>query len=634
VLRLLALLVALTLTLCAPASASASAAPAAPGLETIVQDDRLLLHRPADEVRAHMAQLAALGVDRVRLTAVWSTLTRDADGEARPAFDARDPAAYEQARWAGLDRAVRLAGEAGLGVVMDVGFFGPRWATEGDPPGPRARTNVDPAAFADFTVAVARRYSGAFAPPLTAAAEPEPEPSQDDAFLAGVFGEPPEQDSEPPPARSPDEAGRALPAVDRFILWNEPNHPGLFGPQWREGRPVSPALYATMVRAAYPAAKAARPDAAFLVGNTSSIGGSMMSGVAPLRFVRELACVDARLRPLRTPECGEDFAALPGDGFAHHPYARNEPPDRRIGQADDVAIADVPKLAALLRALVDRGRLAPGLADLHLTEFGYETGLIEGRRAVTEAEQAAWLVWAEAIATRTRGVRSVAQFLLRDQPPAAERVSDSPRRGFGQYFSGLLTAEGRPKQAAAAFVAGLFVQRAGTRSVRVFGRLRLGRADAPQRVVVVERQAGPASAPWRKVARVRAGARDAFDVRARWVRGARWRLRTGDVVSAPVTAAPPSPPAARSALRRAELRGLRVTVRTADPGRLTAVVRRGRRVLARGAREVLKSDRMGLTLRRTAAGRRARRGRATLVLTYAHPDGRVDRHTRRIRLRR
>jgi len=638
--RLLAVLLALALALALPLAAPATAGAA--GLETVVQDDRMLLHRPADEVRAAMAELRGLGVDRVRLTAMWSTLTRDADAEARPAFDARDPAAYEQARWRGLDTAVRLAREAGLGVVVDVGFWGPRWATEGDPPGPRARSNVDPQAFADFTVAVARRYSGSFRVPVTAAVEgaseaaAEPPPSQDDTLIESVFGPPRAlRQAEPAPAATA-APGEPLPAVDRFILWNEPNHPGLLLPQWDGERSVSPDRYRALVRAAYPAAKAVRPDAAFLIGNTSSLGGTEGSaGVSPLRFVRELACVDVRLRPLQTPSC-RGYQPLPGDGFAHHPYARNEPPDRRIGRADDVGISDVGRLVALLRTLAASGRVAPGLRQVHLTEFGYETGAIAGRRRLSEETQAQWLTWAEAIATRA-GVASFAQFLLRDQPPSPVRLSESPARGFGQYYSGLHTVDGRPKLAAQTFRAGLFAQREGTRGVRLFGRLRLG--DGPLDVTVERSVRGR---PWREVARLRVGGRDAFDAAARWARGARYRLtwpgpNGARVAGAAVPAVRPSPPPGAVAVRQARLvrrGGWSVAFRVAEPGRVSAVVRVGRRVLARGARTTVESDPFRVVLRRTAAGRRSRATRAVLEVAFRSADGPVSRARRRVVLRR
>src|SRR4051812_15072274 len=94
-------------------------APAGAALETVLQDDANLIHRPTDDVRRAMREIRALGVDRVRLTANWSVLTRDADAVTPPVgFAADDPAAYEQARWRGLDQAVALAREAGLSVLV------------------------------------------------------------------------------------------------------------------------------------------------------------------------------------------------------------------------------------------------------------------------------------------------------------------------------------------------------------------------------------------------------------------------------------------------------------------------------------------------------------------------------------
>ncbi|MEA2141918.1 MAG: hypothetical protein QOI64_348, partial [Solirubrobacteraceae bacterium] len=43
------------------------------GLETILQDDGLLLYRPQAEVEAAAARMRELGIDRVRITASWSS---------------------------------------------------------------------------------------------------------------------------------------------------------------------------------------------------------------------------------------------------------------------------------------------------------------------------------------------------------------------------------------------------------------------------------------------------------------------------------------------------------------------------------------------------------------------------------
>ncbi|HUR85962.1 MAG TPA: hypothetical protein VMY78_11500 [Solirubrobacteraceae bacterium] len=486
------------------------------GLETILQDDGLMLFRPAAEAQAAAARMKAIGVDRVRITASWSSLTRAPESDHRPEnFDATDPAAYEQSRWRAIDNAVRAVRAAGMEVLIDIGFWAPHWATS-DEPGPRARTNIDPQSYADFAVAVAKRYSGGFAP-AEALAAPPPAPAEDEterqSILQPLIPFPPGNEPPPPPSARAAQAAAAperLPAVDEFVLWNEPNHQALLLPQWQPDgtTPASPGVYRAMVRAAYPAVKAARSKVKVLIGNTSSTGGKRGSGaVPPLEFVRELACVDANLAPRTTPECA-NFTAVPGDGWAHHPYSQNERPSRvsnREKEPGDLRMADLPVLADTLNKLVDTGRLAPANRDIYLTEFGYETTHVQGRPDVSEIQQARWLTWAEYLADRVPTVRSFAQFLLRDQPPAAQRVSASNARAFGEFTTGLLVSSGNDKMAARTFVAGLFAQLQRKHKVLLFGRLRLG---AGPKTVLLQRQ--PLQAPWKTVQRLQIDGRSAF----------------------------------------------------------------------------------------------------------------------------
>jgi len=502
-------LVALAVTLSWPGWASAA-------LETVLQDDANLIHRPTEQVRASMQRIRALGVDRVRLTANWSALTRDGDARLRPkGFDAADPAAYEQARWRGLDQAVALARESGLQVLVDIGFWAPRWATT-DGPGGQARSNVRSAAFADFAVAVAERYSGRFIPAPDATALTPP---QDQTFLEALLGggQPPVVPPPPPPG--------PLDRVEQFALWNEPNHPGLLLPQWlgrgRDARPASPAIYGRMLRAAYPVAKRARPDATFLVGNTSSIGDQGLSAVPPLLFIRELACVNRALRPLQSGACAS-FTQVPGDGWAHHPYNRNLRPDSRSLRAapDDVMVGDLHRLSRLMRRMVEMGRVAPALRRIHLTEFGFETREIGSRPRVSFDDQGRWLTWAEYLSDRVPGVVSFAQFLLRDQPPAPVRVSDSFGRPFGQYYTGLQTTEGVDKPAAKSFTAGLFADRRRDGTDLLWGRLRLG---AGPRDIGIERRRRDGR--WEPLMEFRVDGQETFTRIVRARTAARYRLR-------------------------------------------------------------------------------------------------------------
>jgi hypothetical protein len=508
------------------------------GLETIMQDDGLLLFRPPAEVQAAVARMKALGVDRVRITANWSSLTRDPDSSTKPeGFDAADPGAYEQSRWAALDTAVRAIRAAGLKAAIDIGFWAPHWAAT-DPPGPRARTNIDPQAYADFAVALALRYSGGFTPTPDPPGTPPPAPSADEdivqAFLQPLIPFP-LPDLIPPAATTARtaQAGAAvaatgrLPTVDEFLIYNEPNHQGLLLPQWKPDKtPASPAVYRAMVRASYAAVKAVRKNVKLLIGQTSSTGGVRGAGpVPPLEFLRELACVDARLHPRTTGDCA-GFTTVPGDGWAHHPYSQNERPTRVSDpkkEPGDVRIADLPVLARTLDKLVRMGRLAPADRYIYLTEFGYETGGIPGRPRVSQAMQARWLTWAEYLADRVPNVRSFAQFLLRDQPPAPVRVSSSDKRPFGEYSTGLLLAGGADKMAARTFVAGLFAQLRPKHKVLLYGRLRL----APGRRTILLQRRLPHDG-WRVLARLRIDGRAAFTRTIAHRRGATYRLAYPD----------------------------------------------------------------------------------------------------------
>ena len=521
--RALLLLAVAAIALAAPASAGAERA----ALETILQDDAQLLHGDDEQVRAAFAQVRDFGVDRVRLTAGWSVLTRNADTKERPVFDATDPAAYEQARWAGLDRAVRLAAEHGLTIMIDAGFWAPLWATQ-DAEGPRARTYPDARAFADFALAVARRYDGTFVPPPPRPEEVVVEPSDDEEFLEDVFDpfpeeegpEDPESSTTPPPVQpSP------LPRVDVLSLWNEPNHQAFLQPLWhvREGSkalPASPTVYRAMVEAADPAVKATRPDLKVLIGATSSMGdhtGRGKAGVPPLRFIRDMACVNRKLRPLRAERC-TDFRGVPGDGWTHHPYSMTSTPALPSPPAarDNARMGDLRRMTRLLDRLADSGRIAEGLRHVWLTEYGYESRVYPGRPEYKLEEQAVFLTWAEYLAWRNPRVKTYAQFLLRDLPYSGP---EKPlRRPQGHWESGLLFADGRPKPMADAFRAGLHAERRGD-IVELWARTRSVPEGA---TAVIERRLR--GGRWQRLTSGTIGGRRVVVRRIGYRRGARYRM--------------------------------------------------------------------------------------------------------------
>lgn len=417
----------------------------------MVQDDSELLYASQRRVSAALDLLKRSGVRTVRLTAGWSVLAPRPRARRVPRFDATDPAAYQPEGWRRIDRAVRGARRRGMAVMIDLAFWAPVWATDGDT-SQTPRRGVDPALFGRFAGAVARRYDGGYDPPG---------------------------------------ATRTLPAVRGYTIWNEPNLPDFLRPQWRDPEtervPLSPHRYRQMVKAAYPAVKAAQPDSLVLVGGLAAYG--RRGGVAPLRFLRELACVDARLRPLRRPECAL-FRSVAGDGFAYHPYSTRTPPNQveRSASPDEVPLARLGALASLLDRLASARRIDPRLRDIYLTEYGYETNPPDPGAPFDPPRAARMSSWAEAIAARQPRVRSVAQFLVRDLPGRA----GAQREGrLSDWQSGLTFIDGRPKPLAAAMPAPLHAERGPRGSVRVWGRVRPGEGRRRVRIET----AAPGRAP-------------------------------------------------------------------------------------------------------------------------------------------
>ena len=178
-----------------------------------------------------------------------------------------------------------------------------------------------------------------------------------------------------------------------------------------------------------------------LVGGLASHGRS--NGVPPLEFLRAMACVDRRLRPVATGDCA-DFRPVPGDGFAHHPYSTRTRPDRveRSASRDDVPLARIGRLIGLLDRLAATGRIAPRMRDVYITEYGYESNPPDPGAPYAPDRAARMMAFAEALAAREARVRSFAQFLVRDLPGSVggQRVG-----ALSDWQSGLEFVDGAPQ---------------------------------------------------------------------------------------------------------------------------------------------------------------------------------------------
>ena len=416
-------------------------------VETVIQDDALMLHGSEERVRGVAQDMRSLGVDRVRITASWFVVAPDRDSTERPQFDAADPGAYQEWRWGRLDRAVKAVVSAGMKPMLDVAFFAPRWAVERGARDGDHRWRPSAPEFGQFAEAVARRYNGGYKDPVDEHAE--------------------------------------LPPVRLWTAWNEPNHASFLLPQWerkpgraRGWRPASPHIYRGMHEAGYAAIKKVNDRNRVLLGGTSFLGDTKPGprrNVAPLRFLRELACVDRRFRPLRRPEC-RGFRPLRADGYAHHPYSLFYGPSTPDPNPDNVRIADLPRLTWTLAELRRHGRIAESL-PVYVTEYGYETNPPDLLRGVTLEQQATYIGEATYLAWRRPEVRMFAQFLLQDIGPDQSVPEQSPRR-WSDYQTGLMTHDGQPKPSLNAFKLPFWVERAvaedGTEGVLAFGQVRPG----------------------------------------------------------------------------------------------------------------------------------------------------------------
>lgn len=445
--------------------------------ETVVQDDAVFLHTPPEKIAEALERTKTLGIQRIRVTAGWSVIAPDPDSATRPDFDDTDPAAYPEGNWMNLDRIVRMANEAGVEVMIDIAFWAPRWATKADPAETiRLRTDIDPELYAHFATAVARRYSGTWAPPSPKHGEPapQPQPSPDATWLDQLFGKKKQAPPPPPPVVEEDRPD-PLPAVDIFTIWNEPNHPGFAKPIWTKenGRlvPHSADVYRAMVMRAYPAIKAAAPGARVLIGATSPAGASEpgRSGVTPLKFIRRFACVNARWRPIHDGACA-DFRQIPGDGWSHHAYSLWTLPDQLPIDRDKLPVASTRQLLGALARLTKAGRLAPENRFLYLTEYGYETSPPDPHVPFGPERQGQLLSWAEFIATRDPRVRMWPNFQLIDRP--GNLRAGGRMRLFGDWQTGLYYEDWSPKPAAAVYRTPTFAQCLDRQRVLVWGRLR------------------------------------------------------------------------------------------------------------------------------------------------------------------
>jgi Glycosyl hydrolase catalytic core len=341
-----------------------------------IQDDAMTLY---GNPLTTFPLLRQLRVQLIRINLIWGGAKYGVANDRRPAHpqDPADPA-YD---WTLYDRAVRFASQNHMEVLFTI-LFTPKWANGG-----HAR-NVPPRKAADlqkFAYAAAARYSGHYIP------------SEDN------------RDQTP------------LPAVNRWLAWNEPNNP-VWLQQTSGGHFVSPKSYARMCTAIWQGVHFTNLKGEQVgCGATGPRGNnqarSSRPSMSPLAFMR--AARKAGLRHL--------------DAYAHHPYygrPSETPASRPSGGAVELGN---------IRGLIAQSNRLFGRKPIWITEYGFQTPP-DRVFGISFARQAAYVSQAFAIARATPQVQMMVWFMLRDDT----------NLNIG-WQSGLLTASGNKKPSFRAF---------------------------------------------------------------------------------------------------------------------------------------------------------------------------------------
>lgn len=478
-LAVLLLVAAVVVVVVASASSSGASAAVSRPFQSWFQDDQYLVFSPTPTVARTLDTLSSLGVDHLRITVLWDTIAPDPTATAMPkGFDPSNPADYPAGRWAPYDRVVELAHARGMAVDFNVTAPGPLWAMGPASPDAKSANHYRPSAsaFGQFVTAVGKRYSG--------------------GYSAGA-------------------GSTAIPRVNYWSIWNEPNQPGWLSPQWQSvaGRPemVSPVLYRQYMDAAFAALAGTghRPGRdTILLGEFAPEGEESTAPAAPIPpmpFVRALYCVDENYRPLTgssaaalgCPSAGNPNAfvsANPGlfqvSAIAHHPYSFFLAPSAQMSDSNFVPLSDLSRLERGIDAIFSAYGVHRKL-PLYLTEYGYETDPPNPYRGVSLASQARYLDEAQYMAWQDPRVQALSQFLLFDSPPDPNFPPGTI--GYWSTFqTGLLFASGAPKPSLAAYRLPIYLPDPVTgqgKSVLIWGMLRPAPHDSVQRAQIQWRSA-------------------------------------------------------------------------------------------------------------------------------------------------
>jgi hypothetical protein len=383
--------------------AATSPAHAAKKMEVVVQDDGVFLYQSHYNRDQAFRQLRKLGASQLRINVLWYQAMPNAQALAR-----KKPRriTYD---WSSWDDAVDRARDFGIKVQLDLTGDPPTWAC-GNKQAPGVCEGYKPnaAAFGQFAQAAAKHFGN---------------------------------------------------RVTRYSIWNEPNW---F--TWLAPLKSAPLLYRKLYQAGYAGIKKGNRRAKVLMGELAPYAQKRRA-MAPLQFLREMVCVNGRLKKTRTAKRDCKGGALKLDGFAHHPYDFDVAPTKRRKGRDNVTMANLSALPALLDKLRGKRLLKPSVkkVPIYLTEHGY---FVKTTRRLPESKRKKYTVKAFDMAQRHPRVKQMLYYIL-VSPPA-----NSPSAFFDL---GLIAIDGKERGAFSALM-NWVRNAAGSGRVTRPGRCRAGSA--------------------------------------------------------------------------------------------------------------------------------------------------------------
>jgi hypothetical protein len=370
--RICIALIAIVLSVLA-ASAKPEPADAGRGMLVGLYDPGQALSSPTKA----FAAFVNLRVQILRMDLLWGGIV--AVRKPTHPIDPNDPA-YN---WAPYDTFVQNAAKNHIQVLFTI-YGTPRWAggvKQNRPPKKMSNLRY-------FAQAAAKRYSGTF--------------------------------------KRPD--GVVLPAVRKWMAWNEPNNPVFLRPQWKvinhHNVPIAAKTYAAICTAVWAGVHSTHLKETVACGGTDPRGNnrarSSRPSIAPLTFLAALKRFGLSRRHF--------------DVYAHHPYYSNprESPTTMPRAKTVVTLANINVLIGQLTREF-------GHKMLWITEYGYQTRPPDPHFGVSWKQQAQYLSQAYKIARRNPRIGLMTWFLLRDE------------RALAGWQSGLETYGGKKKPAYYAF---------------------------------------------------------------------------------------------------------------------------------------------------------------------------------------